>query len=190
VHEDYTNSMAAIQDVLGKMDALDAKDLILSLHRYPENNFTDEQTRAAFAATLKGLATQAAERGVTLHLRVGFGKPPWGLAEGFEQLDHVGVPNLKLAVCTAMLGQKPPAAETAARLKEKLGLWLVAASRNDVAGKPWDAHAPIYSTRDPEAFARLLALSPGTPTILDAVYANQDEEYQDATALAKALRQE
>ena len=187
MHEDYTNSMAAIQDVLGKMDALGATDLILSLHRYPENNFTDEQSRAAFTATLKTLAGQAAERGVTLHLRVGFGKPPGSLAEGFEWLDRVGAPNLKLAVSTAMLELKPPAAEAAARLKDKLGLWLVAASNRDVAGKLWDAHGPIHSAPNAEALARLLALSPGTPSVLDALYANQDEEYLDAMALAKAF---
>ncbi len=189
LHEDYTNSMAAIKDVLGKMEALGAKDLILSLHRYPENNFTDDQTRAAFTATLKALAGQAAERGVTLHLRVGFGKPPWSLAEGFEWLDRIGAPNLKLAVSTAIPGQDPLAAATAARLKDKIGLWLVAASHNDFAGKMWDAHGPIYSARNPEALARLLALSPGTPAVLDVLYANQDEEYLDALTLAKALGQ-
>lgn len=187
MHEDYTNSMAAIQDVLGKMDALGATDLILSLHRYPENNFTDEQSRAAFTATLKTLAGQAAERGVTLHLRVGFGKPPGSLAEGFEWLDRVGAPNLKLAVSTAMLEQKPPAPEVTTRLKDKLGLWLVAASNRDVAGKLWDAHGPIHSAPNAEALARLLALSPGTPSVLDALYANQDEDYLDAVALAKAF---
>jgi hypothetical protein len=187
VHEDYTSSMAAIRDVLGKMETLGTTDLILSLHRFPENNFTDEQTRAAFTATLKAVAAQAAERGVTLHLRVGFGKPPWSLAESFEWLDRVGAPNLKLAVCTALLDQNPPAPEVATRLKDKLGLWLVAASNNDVAGKMWDAHGPIHSARNPEALARLLALSPGTPIVLDALYANQDEEYLDAVALDKAL---
>jgi hypothetical protein len=189
VHEDYTNSMAAITDVLGKMDALGAADLILSLHRYPENNFTDEQSRAAFTATLKALSGQAAERGVTLHLLVGFGKPPGSLVEGFEWLDRVGAANVKLAVSTAMLDQKPPAAEAAARLKDKLGLWLVAASRKDVAGKLWDTHGPIQSDRNLDSLARLLTLSPGTPAALDALYANQDEEYLDAMALAKALSQ-
>jgi len=186
-HEDYTNSMAAIRDVLGKKETLGATELILSLHRYPENNFTDEQTRAAFTATLKAVAGHAAERGVTLHLRVGFGKPPWSLAEGFDWLDRVGAPNLKLAVCTALLDQNPPAAEATARLKDKLGLWLVAKSDNDVAGKMWDAHGPIHSDRNRETLARLLALSPGTPALLDALYANQDEEYLDAVALDKAL---
>ena len=186
-HEDYTNSMAAIRDVLGKMETLGATELILSLHRYPENNFTDEQTRAAFTATLKAVAGQAAERGVTLHLRVGFGKLPWSLAEGFEWLDRVRASNLKLAVSTAMLEQRPPSGETAARLKDKLGLWLVAASRNDVAGKMWDAHGPISGARSPDALGRLLALSPDAPALLDALYANQDEEYLDAVALDKAL---
>jgi hypothetical protein len=186
-HEDYTNSMAAIRDVLGKMETLGATELILSLHRYPENNFTDEQTRAAFTTTLKAVAGQAAERGVTLHLRVGFGKPPWSLAESFEWLDRVGAPNLKLAVCTALLDQKPPAAEAAARLKDKLGLWLMATSRNDVAGKMWDAHGLISAARSSDALGRLLAFSPDTPALLDALYANQDEEYLDAMALDKAL---
>jgi hypothetical protein len=126
---------------------------------------------------------------VTLHLRVGFGKPPGSLAEGFEWLDRVGAPNLKLAVNTAMLEQKPPAAEAAARLKDKLGLWLVAASHSDVAGKLWDAHGPIHSARNPAALARLLSVAPGIPTLLDALYANQDEEYLDALSLAKVLSQ-
>ena len=86
-----------------------------------------------------------------------------------------------------MLEQKPPAAEAAARLKDKLGLWLVAASRKDVAGKLWDAHGPIHSARNPEALARLLALSPGTPSVLDALYANQDEEYLDAISPGESL---
>ena len=124
---------------------------------------------------------------MTLHLRVGFGKPPWSLAEGFEWLDRVGASNLKLAVCTALLDQNPPAAEVGARLKDKLGLWLVAASNNDVAGKIWDAHGPISGARSPDALGRLLALSPDAPVLLDALYANQDEEYLDAVALDKAL---
>jgi hypothetical protein len=65
----------------------------------------------------------------------------------------------------------------------------VAVSPNDTAGKLWDAHGPIHSARSLEAVARLLALSPRTPTVLDALYANQDEEYLDATALEKALGQ-
>ncbi len=37
---DYADSRAVIRDVMDKMQILRARDLILSLHRFPENNFT------------------------------------------------------------------------------------------------------------------------------------------------------
>jgi len=189
LHEDYEASMATVSDVLAKMEVLGARDLILSLHRNPENNFTDDQTRAAFTATLKTLAAQAAQRGVTLHLRVGPGKPPGNMAEGLEWLSRVNAPNLKLALSTASLEGQPPSAETASRLKDKLGFWLVAASRQDAAGKLWDAHAPLHLQRSPDDLAKWLALSPATPTVLEAICANQDEEYLEALNLEKTIAQ-
>jgi hypothetical protein len=186
---DYAVSLAAINDVLAKMAVLGASDLILSLHRNPENNFTGDQTRAAFTAALKTLAGEAARRGVTLHLRVGPGKPPRSVAEGLEWVGRVGAPNLKLAVSTVLVEHQPPSAEAAARLKDKLGLWLLAASRQDAAGKTWDTHAPIRLRRSPQDPLRSLTLSPATPIVLDALYANQDEEYLDAVALDRALAQ-
>ncbi|HEY5912324.1 MAG TPA: hypothetical protein VJA21_17110, partial [Verrucomicrobiae bacterium] len=101
-HLDYAASMAVLSDVLEKMELLSAADLVISLHRYPENNFNDEQTRAAFTATLKSLAAQAAKRSVTLHLRLTLHKPPWNLTEAGQWLDAVNEPNLKLAPSTAL----------------------------------------------------------------------------------------
>ena len=188
LHPDYEASLAAINDVLAKMEILGARDLIVSLHRHPENNFTSEQTRASFIATLQALASQAAARGVTLHLRVGFGKPPWNLAEALELVERVGMPNLKLALSTSLLERQPPSPEITARLKDPLGLWLVAASRRDAAGKIWDAHAPIHDAVDPNALIRSLAISPATPAVLDAVLNDPDAEYLEARALKSALR--
>ena len=188
LRSDYEASMAVVNDVLAKMEILGARDLLLSLHRHPETNFTKEQTEASFTATLKTLAPQAATRGVTLHLRVGFGKPPWSLDDALQWLDRVGAPNLKLAVSTALLERKPPSDKIAARLKDTLGLWLVAAPRNDVAGKLWDAHAPIHSAPNLDWLARWLKLSAQTPMVLDALYESQDEEYLDAVALDRIRR--
>jgi hypothetical protein len=185
--EDYAVSMSAVRDVLAKMEILGARDLILSLHRHPENNFTDDQAREAFTATLKGLASQAAERGITLYLRIGFGKPPRNVAEGLEWLARVNAPNLRLALSIASLDQAPPSAEAATRLKDKLGLWLVAASQRDAVGKVWDMHAPVHLQHRTEYPAKWLALSPSTPTVLDALLTNQDEEYLEAMALEMAL---
>ena len=186
---DYTASMDAINDVLAKMEILGARDLILTLHREPENNFSADQTREAFTATVKALAAEAAKRGVTLHLRVGSDKPPRNVAEGLQWLDRVNAPNLRLALSTAPLERQPPAAEAAARVKDKLGLWLVAASGRDAAGRVWDTHAPVHLKRSTEDLAKWLALSPGTPAILDALLANQDEEYLEAVTLNGVLAQ-
>ena len=126
---EYANSMAQIADVLDKMPCLGAADLILSLHRHPENNFSGRQTEASFVQTLRTLAEQAADRKVTLHLRTTFGKPPSSLTATSELLDHVGAPNLRLAAGTALLQDSAPSADMAQLLQEKLGLWLLAGAR-------------------------------------------------------------
>lgn len=181
----YEASLAVIHDVLAKMEILGARDLILPLHRYPENNFTSEQTTAAFLATLKSLSARAATHGVTLHLRVGFGKPPWGLGEALDLLAKVGAPNLKLAPATASLASKAPSPEQAARLKDQVGLWLVAAPRHDIAGRLWDAHSPIHSSSVHDSLKAWLAVAPQAPLVSDAILPDSDSEYLEAIQLEK-----
>ncbi|MHB8519385.1 MAG: hypothetical protein ACYDH9_01385 [Limisphaerales bacterium] len=185
VEADYAASMAAIDDVLGKMETLGARDLILSLHRAPENNFAAEQTHAAFVKTLRTLAVQAARRRVTLYLRMALDKPPWSLGEAGKLLDEVGANNLRLAASTALLTDSEPGDATTRVIQDKLGLWLVAASGSDVGGRLWDAHAPIWQTPETGAMARWIALAPNAPMLFDAIYANQDQEYLDAAALER-----
>lgn len=181
----YEASLAVIHDVLAKMEILGARDLILPLHRYPENNFTSEQTREAFVATLKSLSARAATHGVTLHLRVGFGKPPWGLGEALDLLSKVGAPNLKLAPATASLIGKAPSPDQTARLKDQVGLWLVAAPRHDVAGRLWDAHSPIHSAPIHDSLKAWLAVAPQAPLVSDAILSEADAEYLEAMQLEK-----
>jgi hypothetical protein len=185
---DYASSMTTIADVLAKMEILGAKDLILSLHRYPENNFTGEQTLASFERSLRTLADQAVGRKVTLYLRMAPGKPPWSLGEVKRLLDRVGADNLRLAASTALLARTRKTPEAAAMLNEKLGLWLVAAPRTDIAGKMWDAHAPIAAAPENQSITEWLKLNHEVPRLLDAVYANPDQEYLDAVAIESLSR--
>jgi len=187
---DYGTSMGVWSDVLAKMEIVGARDLVFTLHRDPENNFTGEQANAGYTSTLKNLAARAAARGVTLHLRMGPGKPPRNFAEAFHWLDPVDAPNLKLAVGTAMLTDKLPQEEMPAWLKDRLGMWLVAAPQTDIAGKVWNPHAPLHSLRDLKATAQWLATAPSAPKILDAVYGNQDDEYLDAMILDRMLKEQ
>jgi len=187
--DDYAASMEAITNVIAKMEVLGARDLVLSLHRHPENNFTAEQTQAGFENTLKALAARAASSQVTVHLRLAFGKPPWSIPEAAQMLDHIDAGNLRLAASTALLAGTRESADLVQTLRSKLGVWLVAGARADLAGKLWDAHAPLYNASATESIARWIALSPTTPILLDAVYPNQDDEYLDALALEKLIRE-
>jgi hypothetical protein len=188
LHADYEASLAMVTNVLAKMDILGARDLILTLHRFPENNFTDEQSRTALEATLKTLAGKAAEHQITLHLRLAFGKPPWSLQEAAQWLDRVGAPNLKLAPSTALLAAAGTKSADASRwLKDRLGLWLVSGYRKDLADQVWDVHAPLDGNIGAEVLTGYLAASARVSLVLDANYADQDAEYADATALKRLL---
>jgi hypothetical protein len=88
-----------------------------------------------------------------------------------------------------LLERQQPSPEITARLKDELGLWLIATSRRDAVGKIWDAHAPIHSAGELDALIRWLAISPATPAVLDALFGDQEAEYLDAMAFDKALRQ-
>jgi len=182
---DYERSMAALADVMGKMKILGARDLILSLHRHPENNLSGPQTQEAFEKTLRRLAADAAGLGIDLHLRLAFGKPPWSLGEMDALIEKVGAKNLHIAAATALLARTDVSADTARILKSRLGLWLAAAPQVDLSGKLWDAHASLHRATDRAKTATSIALVPDAPILLDAVFANQDEEYLDAMTLAQ-----
>ncbi len=155
------------------------------MHRHPENNFTGEQTQEGFEQTLRRLATEAGALDITLHLRMAFGKPPWTLRDADVLIGKVGADNLRLAASTALLSRMEKSPEGVEVLKEWLGLWLLAAPQVDLAGKLWDAHAPLHRFRDTAKMAEWIALVPEAPIVVDAVLANQDEEYLEAIALRR-----
>ncbi len=187
---DYAASMAAIEDVMAKMEVLEARDLIVSLHRYPETNFTRQQTWKSFDATFRRLCEQAGKHDLTLHLRMSPGKLPSNLEEAVEFMKRVGAANLRLAPSTALLlaGKTGPQ-QAGTLLKDKVGLWLVSAPRTDIAGMLWDADAPIASYEKGEALAGILAMAPQVPIVFDVVYKSQDEEYADVRAMVRWLRE-
>jgi len=186
---EYATSMAAIEEVMAKMDALEARHLIFSLHRQPENNFTREQTWQSFAQTLRRVCEKAAEQKATVHLRLSVGAPSQDFRRVAALLDQVGAPNLRLAPSTALfLSRTNAVAEFTESLKEKVGLWLLSSVRVDVAGRAWDANAPIHECNDRRALAQILALAPEAPMVFDALYKNHDDEYLDARYLEETPR--
>jgi hypothetical protein len=179
---DYAASRAVIQDVLRKMEVLGARDLILSLHRVPENNITAAETWAAFGRTLRQISAEAAAADITMYLRPCL-KYRCLLVDMADLVRRVAAPNLRLAASTALLLDEGIASEALrTALGDALGLWLASAAAYDLAGSLWTANAPVASVAGP-ALDDLLAAAPGVPVLLDAVYASWDEEYLDVRAL-------
>ena len=179
VHEDYRASMLAIDDVLAKMPLLGATDLILSLHRTPENNITEEETWMAFEASVREICRKAAVNAIAVHLRTGI-KPPHSIRDAVRFVRRVGAGNLRIAASTALLvADRARPGPTVQDLQGLLGLWLAASPRSDGAGTLWSIHSPIAA--EPRVFEFLKAAP--AAVVLDADYRNHDEEYFDAQAL-------
>jgi hypothetical protein len=190
VNQDYAASLAAIEDVMEKMEFLHARDLLLALHRYPQNNFTLEQIWQAFEATLRHLCERGRREELTLHLRLRASTPPENLAQAVEFVGKVGAPNLRLAPSTALLlAKKVDLNQATTLLKGRVGLWLVSTPQVDISGRVWNPNAPVWGYQDTHSLAKILAIAPEAPMVFDALYKNHDEEYLDAKSLQEMLGQ-
>ena len=188
LHEDFLASMAAIDDVVEKMEILRASDLILSLHRYPENNFTRAQTWESFETTLREVCLRAQRRQLTVHLRLAVGRPPEDLKKAADFVGRVGASNFFVAPCTSfLLAKKAEPSEISALFHDKIGLWLVSAPQTDLVREVWNSNAPIRTLTDRQCLAKILSVAPQAPVVLDGVYRNHDEEYLDAKVLQEML---
>ncbi|MEW6237918.1 MAG: TIM barrel protein [Candidatus Omnitrophota bacterium] len=182
--EEYAKSIAIVKDVLEKMEILSAHDLLLSLHRFPENNFTEEQTWNSFDKTLKEICQLAGKRSITVHLRLGPGKPPWNLKQAAQFLDRIAAPNFRLAPSAALLlSQRNAKEEITDVVQNRIGMWLACAPAYDARGQLWSANAAIASYQDKDRLQEILAMAADVPILFDVDYRSLDEEYLDAQAL-------
>lgn len=177
-------SRARIVQIMDKMSALGAADLVLCLHRQPENSYTIAQTREAFDESLKALAEEAAQSKVTLYLAQSdkFGA---GIEATAAYVRNAGRDNLRLAPSLALLVQQgftlftlPP------DIRALTGLWLASSAGVDLNGQVYSATMPL--TSNAPALRPWLEALRGEALALDAVYPNDDAEYGDAKLIEAA----
>ncbi|MCX6622959.1 MAG: hypothetical protein NTY38_18210 [Acidobacteria bacterium] len=96
IEEDYQASLKTIEELMAKMEITGSRNLILALHRFPENNMTRQEAMASFEQTLRRIANQAQARNITLHLRVAPGRALKDRAEAEAFLRRVDAPNLRI----------------------------------------------------------------------------------------------
>jgi hypothetical protein len=185
---EYDQSIKVIEEVMGRMGIFGSKDLILTLNRYPENNFTTKQADAAFEETLRIVCQKALSSGIMVYLRVDPRIPPSTVAGAIELIGRVNAPNLKLAASTSVLADAKIGPEQAAKLVGgKVGLWLVAAPEYDLAEMLWNLNGVLSEYKNKDQIASFLRIAPEAPIVLDGIYRDRDQEYNDARVIADLL---
>jgi hypothetical protein len=162
-----------------------AHDLLLSLHKPVENNITLPETWKAFEDSVRDICRDAASRQITVYLRFGSGnKLPGDLDEALQFIQRVGAQNLRLAPSTALLLESnTDLPQLAARLKGRVGLWLMNTPATDVAGRLWNGYGPVAGSGRAKELAALLESEPDSPMLADVAFSSRDQEYRDAVAL-------
>jgi hypothetical protein len=187
IKEEYEASLVVIDDIMSKMTILGASDLITSLHRQPENNFTDAQTQAGFEKALRWICDAAGKHGITIHLRTRTlaHRPYQEVKTAANLVQAIGAANLKLAASTGvMLARGITPNQAKQMIAGRVGLWLVSSIDKDVAGVAWNANASIADCDRLPTLKEYLLLAPNATAVLDAVYDGWDAEYRDANALS------
>jgi hypothetical protein len=180
--EAYKADVAAVDGLLAKMSLIGSTDLIVSLHRFPENNMTEKDAENALEAGVLSLCRRSADRGITVYLRTGL-QPPRNISDAVAFVHRIGAGNLRIAASTAFLIANSVRPGQAVRdLQGLLGLWLAATPRNDLAGTLVGTNSPIAG--DPRVSRFLEAAR--VAVVFDAIYANEDEEYFDIRALEQS----
>ena len=177
---------AALGDLLDKMDALGARDLVIALHRRPENNITDKEWLEQMEGVVRRLCRQAAKKNITVYLRQSPNRCTGALASLSRWVrERVKEPNFKSAPSLAaqMLNEGGDVQKIAKSI-ETFGtdLWLVAAPAKDIHGQLWSLHRPLAEQEILPAIQPLVdALKrKKVRLVYDAIYSDADAEYRDA----------
>jgi hypothetical protein len=185
--EEYARSMALLETILDKMKAFQAKDLLISFHRLPENNFTRKAFNASLTDTCRTLARKAATAGITIHLRQTPKKETPTLDTLVHWIKTVNEPNFRAAPALSALLQQDV---TPASLEKKLSgvpcdLALLSGYQRDQNDQLWNLHTPLCQYGKKEKIGPLLAVlkKKNCTLILDACYTSHDGEYNDACLL-------
>jgi len=191
IEQEYLKSMMTIHDVIDKMEIIGSQNLILSLHTNIENNISQEDTWKEIERSVSEICKIAGKQGITVYLRMSVGnKLPRGkVDETIRFMESVNMPNLRLALNTAvLLDSNSSPNDLNAKLKGKIGLWLVNTPQRDLSGRLWNTYAPVAFSGYEKELSALLGIAPELPMLTDVVFENRDQEYLESVALDKLLK--
>jgi len=205
-HEEYLTSRRTIDQVVKRMGLIGSKDLVLRLHRAPENNFTYDQTYESLVNTIREICETAETLGITVYLRTGKSDPAaldlaslrpqhsnfhdMSVADLVAFIRTVDSNNLKLAISMAMvLVARKSGIDVVKGAEDEIGMWLISAPRWDITGRLWSINSPLTTYQDESEVMQVLRSIHGQPMVLDVPYKSWNETYEDVRLIDRHTRQ-
>lgn len=180
----YAESMERIRSVIDKMALLGSRDLILSLHRTVENNFTNKDFYASFENTLNELADYCKSRNINIHLRLPM-KRPLTLNRAVSIIEKPGKDNLYIIPGTACLTGRNFQDIPSGLKPEQVQLLSLSWIRKDSYGQFYDENAPVSTSNQPDLIRKLMQGFPDAALIFDGNYGDWDDVYTDIRWIKK-----
>ncbi len=186
IHNDEANfkrSITAIKETIEKGSIFGVKTILLKTHRTPENNYSGQKTTLDIVETLRDICRFAAEREMTVALRIEKNATINSLTAASEVIEKVGEPNFGLAPTLLIL--KEADVKSLEKTKKKIIRILIAGSLFDENNESvWTEHVPLAIIPNKE-WVEIYRSFNDRPIIYDAVYKSIDEEYRDTQCLEK-----
>lgn len=152
--EEYQRSKKTFYQVIEKSALLGAETVILTTHRTPENNSSDEQNYTGTVKTLRDVCSYVAEKGMNSLLRVDFNLHLADISTAEKYLEDINSPSLKLAVRLPLIAAVPPKEVFD---KNHIGMIFATGELIDEAnGTVWSTEIPVDEGNDSEHLSNLL----------------------------------
>jgi hypothetical protein len=200
---ELSRSVAGLSTLIRKCGLLNAKSLILSLHKIPEfSKQSPAELESGQQHTLLVLAGLAENAGVTIHIRDAHKNLTPSISRLASFVEGVGSAFVRVAPSTAlMLEDARPAMQQQYHslfAQRNASLLLLSADMSDDAGTVYTSNGAIAELGDESAprMAKAKAISivraavagareAGATVVLDAAFSSRDEELADVDALRK-----
>ena len=196
---DFNESFNDLKRLLQKAEVYTVTNLIISLHRQPENYITYSTTLQEFNSTLHTLVHLAAARNIKIHMQDSVKNPTGSIGKTYQWLQNCSLSDsIKVAPNLALLMEQS-LSDISAIIKDA-PLFFLNTPKNDLYGQRYTVNSPIYDQASAVA-GRLNELcsiricpyqanqeEPNViPLVIDAYFSNKDEEYQDVKWLETFL---
>ena len=197
----FDSSTSSFLNLMAKMVVLGSHDLILSLHRIPENYITYFATLSSFNDTLQFIYNQAKTLGINVHIKDTLKNPLDTLAlSGWLQACNLS--EVKVVLNTGILFNEGFSPDIQSVVAKQASFVFISAPSYDMFGQLYSENTPlavaaasiqeqvlsivtkICSLR---GYCPYSSASVRYPFVLDGYYTSSDEEYLDAKMLENTL---